>query len=140
MYIKTDVKRQVFSCLRCLQDSDNRCGDTHWRAANNKGSKSAKLDETGLAIAGQTKMKQISVFYLNLNLADLTVTVVLTKTSFIYRLQAWLGSVGSEYVSGGIVWLCKLYSSQENDTSWRQVFLGGYSLQILEVGEKGWWS
>ena len=36
-----------------LQESDNRCGDTHWRAANNGGRKSAKLDETGLEIAGQ---------------------------------------------------------------------------------------
>ena len=58
VYIKADVIRQVFSCLHCLQDSDNKCGDTHWRAANIKGRKSAKLDETGLEIAGQTKMKQ----------------------------------------------------------------------------------
>ena len=48
--------------------------------------------------------------------------------------------MGSEYVSGGIVWLCKLDPSQKNDTSWCHVFLGGYSLQVLEVGEKGWWS
>ena len=39
-----------------LQDSDNRCGDSHWRAANNNGRKSAELDETGLEIAGQNKI------------------------------------------------------------------------------------
>ena len=50
--------RQLFLCLHCLQDSDNRCGDSHWRAANNRGRKSAKLDETGLEIAGETEMKQ----------------------------------------------------------------------------------
>ena len=36
----------------CSQDVDNRCGDSHWRAANNHGKKAAKLDETGLEIAG----------------------------------------------------------------------------------------
>ncbi|XP_044163520.1 uncharacterized protein LOC114951222 isoform X3 [Acropora millepora] len=35
-----------------LKVGDNRCGDSHWRAANNSGRKSAKLDETGLEIAG----------------------------------------------------------------------------------------
>ena len=50
--------RQLFLCLHCLQDSDNRCGDSHWRAANNRGIKSAKLDETGLEIAGETEMTQ----------------------------------------------------------------------------------
>ena len=39
-----------------VQDVDNRCGDSHWRAANNHGRKAAKLDETGLEIAGQNKM------------------------------------------------------------------------------------
>lgn len=28
------------------------CGESHWRAASNKGRKTAKLDETGLEIAG----------------------------------------------------------------------------------------
>lgn len=35
-----------------LKVGDNRCGDSHWCAANNSGRKSAKLDETGLEIAG----------------------------------------------------------------------------------------
>ena len=34
-------------CFACSQDVDNRCGDSHWRAANNHGRKAAKLDETG---------------------------------------------------------------------------------------------
>lgn len=33
------------------------------------------------------------------------------------RLQAWLGPVGSEHVPGRAVWLCKLYTSEKNDTS-----------------------
>ena len=28
------------------------CGESHWRAASNEGRKTAKLDETGLEIAG----------------------------------------------------------------------------------------
>ena len=36
---------------RYFQESDNRCG--YRQAANNRGRKSAKLDETGLEIAGQ---------------------------------------------------------------------------------------
>lgn len=28
------------------------CRESHWRAASNKGRKTAKLDETGLEIAG----------------------------------------------------------------------------------------
>ncbi|XP_022808975.1 uncharacterized protein LOC111345948 [Stylophora pistillata] len=39
-------------CFACSQDVDNRCGDSHWRAANNHGRKAAKLDESGLEIAG----------------------------------------------------------------------------------------
>ena len=35
-----------------LQEDDNRCGGSHWRAANNKVKKYARLDETGLEIAG----------------------------------------------------------------------------------------
>lgn len=37
------------------------------------------------------------------------------------------------------IWLCKLYSPKENDTSWCQALLRGYSLQVLEV-KKGRWS
>ena len=31
---------------------DNKCGDTHWKAADNKPKTKANLDETGLEIAG----------------------------------------------------------------------------------------
>ena len=54
------------------------------------------------------------------------------------RLQAWLSPVGSEHVPGRAVWLCKLYTSEKSDTSQCQLFLGRYSLQILEVGWKSW--
>lgn len=47
-----------------VQDVDNRCGDSHWRAANNHGRKAAKLDETGLEIAGQNKMKLVENMWL----------------------------------------------------------------------------
>ena len=35
-----------------MQDKDNRCGNSHWRAANNTCRKSHHLDETGLEIGG----------------------------------------------------------------------------------------
>ena len=41
------------SFILFLQESDNRCGDTHLLASNNGGRKSAKLDETRLEIVGQ---------------------------------------------------------------------------------------
>ncbi|KAL9966654.1 hypothetical protein ACROYT_G024765 [Oculina patagonica] len=45
-HLKTVYAKQSKS-----KDTDNRCGDSHWRAANNRVRKSAKLDETGLEIA-----------------------------------------------------------------------------------------
>ena len=33
------------------------------------------------------------------------------------RLQAWLGPVGSEHAPGRAVRLCKLFTSEKNDTS-----------------------
>lgn len=35
-----------------MQERDNRCGESHWRAANNSGKKGHRQDETGLEIAG----------------------------------------------------------------------------------------
>ena len=54
-------------CFACPQDVDNRCGDSHWRAANNHGRKAAKLDETGLQIAGQNEK------YLVINVSGLKI-------------------------------------------------------------------
>ena len=54
MPMVADSGHMLFLCgCRYFQESDNRCGDSYWRAANNRGRKSAKLDETGLEIAGQ---------------------------------------------------------------------------------------
>ena len=54
-------------CFAWPQDVDNRCGDSHWRAANNCGQKAAKLDETGLEIAGQNEI-YIVINVLGLNI------------------------------------------------------------------------
>ena len=53
IYAHIWFKSKKISFFFFLQESDNRCGDNNWRAANNGGRKSAKLDETGLEIAGQ---------------------------------------------------------------------------------------
>jgi len=43
---------KVYAKQSKSKEQDNMCGESHWRAASNKGRKTAKLDETGLEIAG----------------------------------------------------------------------------------------
>lgn len=44
--------KKVYAKQSKSKEKDNMCGESHWRAASNKGRKTAKLDETGLEIAG----------------------------------------------------------------------------------------
>lgn len=47
----------------------NKCGDTEWKAARNKRCKNAKLDETGLDIAGCRHC--VAQFAVNMNQGEL---------------------------------------------------------------------
>lgn len=44
--------KKVYAKQSKYKEKDNMCGESHWWAASNKGRKTAKLDETGLEIAG----------------------------------------------------------------------------------------
>ena len=118
-------------CFAWPQDVDNRCGDSHWRAVNNHGKKAAKLDGTGLETAGQNEI------YIVINVLGLKIYSCIWKRCIGVLIESAYNHVGQwTIVPGRAVWLCKLYTSEKNDTSQCQLFLGRYSLQIMEVGWK----
>ena len=70
-------------CYAWPQDVDNRCGDSHWRAANNHSKKAAKLDETGLEIVGGNEI------YIVINVLCLKIYYLCNHVGCRHSLAQW---------------------------------------------------
>lgn len=79
----------------------NKCGDTEWKAARNKRCKIAKLDETGLDIAGCRHC--VAQFAVNMNQGELYgyAHYILTK-KFLKKPLIFFGKISCANSGNGL--------------------------------------